>query len=676
MSDSECIVGIDLGTTNSEIAALVGDRVEVLVCGRSRILPSCVGLTPSGELLVGHSARNQQVVYPERTIRSIKRLMGSSEPIAIADRHFTPPEASSFILRELVSWADVALRRKVKKAVITVPAYFSDAERNATREAGALAGLEVVRILNEPTAASLAYGYGHSAGDQRIVMVYDLGGGTFDVSIVRTEASVTEVLATHGNTRLGGDDIDEMIVNRLLREFRDRHGVELEADNITARARLRVAAEQAKCELSSGPYARIREEALAQVGGLPLHLDFELARDEFESMIRPIVESTLDSVSRAMEDAHLQPGDLHAVLLVGGSTRIPLVSEVLARFTGITPTQEVHPELCVALGAGILAARIEGHDLDRILVDVSPYSFGISYLGLRGGTPYPYCYTPLIERNIPLPITRTKSYFTVQPNQDAVHIQVFQGEDEDALRNLLVGDFHVEGLKPTREPNEVLCRMQLDLDGILHVSAIEKLTGKSKRISIRGSLTPKSADEVRAAQAKLESLYRSRAVDDFTSQTGLPGMEEWTETETEIDEEDSGEVGMKYAAGAKNGAGPVDGAGAERRDRTVVGAGTENRAEAADEAWPPEAADERLPSGPTMGVPAAGDPVWRGLCTEADALLVRSRGLLPRLHDDDKEEAVDLNEAIVTAMDAGDREALIRARDQLKELLFFIQGNK
>jgi molecular chaperone DnaK (HSP70) len=664
MSDSECIVGIDLGTTNSEVAAIVGDRVQVLGRGGTRILPSCVGLTPSGELLIGHPARNQQVVYPERTLRSIKRKMGSSEPIAIADRRFTPAEASSLLLRELVSWATASLGREVKKAVITVPAYFSDAERNATREAGSLAGLEVVRILNEPTAASLAYGYGHGDGDQRIVMVYDLGGGTFDVSIVRTEASVTEVLATHGNTHLGGDDIDEMIVTRLLREFREQHGVELAADNITGRARLRAAAEQAKCELSSGPYARIREEALAQAGSRPLHLDFELARADFESMIRPLVESTLESVSRALGDAHLQPGDLDAVLLVGGSTRIPLVSEILTGYTGIAPTQEVHPELCVALGAGILAARIEGHDLDRVLVDVSPYSFGISYLGVRGGAAYPYCYSPLIERNLPLPITRTRSYVTAQPNQDAVHIQIFQGEDEDALRNLLVGDFHVEGLQPMYEPNEVLCRMQLDLDGILHVSAIEKVTGKSKRISIRGSLTPKSSEEVRAAQAKLESLYLSKAVDDAPSVSGLPGMVDWTEMEAEIDEDDLGEVGIENSAGAEYAAGMEDAAGTED------GAGTKQAV------WPPDAAAERFPSGFAKGVSVAVDPVWRGLCYEADALLARSRGLLPRLHDDDKEEAVDLNEAIVAAMGAGDRDALIRARDQLKELLFFIQGNK
>src|ERR1700736_5472894 len=274
---SDLIVGIDLGTTNSEIAAYAGDRVRVLGPEESKMLPSCVGIAPSGELLVGESARNQQMIYPERTVRSIKRKMGSSETVLLGDKGFTPQEISAVILRELVEWARRELRQPVERAVITVPAYFSDAQRNATREAGMMAGLEVVRILNEPTAASLAYGFGD--GERRTVMVYDLGGGTFDVSIVPIEGEVTEVLASHGNNRLGGDDFDDLLLEHLAREFHKEHGISLREGHRAAEARLWWAAENAKKQLSFEPHVRIREEALVTHQGKTLHLDLELSRD-------------------------------------------------------------------------------------------------------------------------------------------------------------------------------------------------------------------------------------------------------------------------------------------------------------------------------------------------------------------------------------------------------------
>ncbi len=411
---SDMVVGIDLGTTNSEIAAFVNGKVEVLGPEADRMLPSCVGFSPTGALLVGREARHQQLLYPNLTIRSIKRKMGSTEAVKLGEKEFTPQEISSLILRQLVEWAQGDLNQPIAKAVITVPAYFSDAQRNATREAGELAGLEVVRILNEPTAASLAYGFGDAA--HHTALVYDLGGGTFDVSIVSVEGDVTEVLASHGNNQLGGDDFDNLLVERLKREFQSRYGIDLQNGHAVARARLWWAAEEAKKKLSFEPYVRVREEALVTENGKPMHLDLELSRPEYEEMVRPLIESTLDSVSKALSDAQKSPSDIDAILLVGGSTRTPLIYRRLHELTGLEPRQDVHPDLCVALGAGVLASRLAGHGVERVLVDVSPFSFGPSYLGERGGFPYAHCYHPIIYRNTPLPVTRTESYSTAHPH--------------------------------------------------------------------------------------------------------------------------------------------------------------------------------------------------------------------------------------------------------------------
>src|SRR5712691_5010211 len=308
---NDVIVGIDLGTTNSEIAAFVDGQVRVLGPGETRMLPSSVGFSTSGELLVGEAARNQQALYPERTVRSIKRKMGTEQKVSLGGRDFLPQEISALILRQLVEWAELSVGERPAKAVITVPAYFSDAQRNATREAGALAGLEVVRILNEPTAASLAYGYGD--GSRHTALIYDLGGGTFDVSVVTVEGEITEVLASHGNNRLGGDDFDDLLAERLAQEFQKQHGVNLREGHAAAKARLWWAAEEAKKKLSSEPFVKIREEALAVEGGKPLHLEVEISRHDYENMIRPLVDSTLDSVSKALQDAGKKSSDLDAI---------------------------------------------------------------------------------------------------------------------------------------------------------------------------------------------------------------------------------------------------------------------------------------------------------------------------------------------------------------------------
>lgn len=599
---SDLIIGIDLGTTNSEVAAFHQGEVRVLGPGDMRILPSCVGFSASGELLVGEPARNQQALYPERTVRSIKRKMGLPEKVSLGDKEFTPQEISALIVSELAEWAAGVLGERPRKAVITVPAYFSDAQRNATREAGAFAGLEVVRILNEPTAASLAYGYGD--GTRHNVLIYDLGGGTFDVSVVTVEGDVTEVLASHGNNRLGGDDFDDVLADRLAQEFQKRHGIDVREKHPAAKARLWWAAEEAKKRLSFERYVKIREEALVIEKGTPLHLEMEISRDEYERLIRSLVESTLDSVSKALRDANKKSSDMDAILLVGGSTRTPLVTDLLIEHTGLTPRQDVHPDLCVALGAGVLASRLSGHSIERVLVDVSPYSFGISYLGERGGVAYPHCYRSIIRRNVPLPLTRTESYSTTHPYQTEAEIHVYQGDDEDALKNILVGDFHIDGLTPVDEPNELLCRMRLDLDGILEVTAVEKRTGKSRQVTIANATRAKTPDEIEAGRRRIRELYQ-RQSDDFHNDEAL--------------------------------------------DITAVEDGPAKKVVSID-----------------AGAVRAGQAT-------AD-LLERSRRLLGTMHAEDREEAINLNERIESALQSHNSAELADASLALRELLFFVEG--
>lgn len=600
---NEPIVGIDLGTTNSEIAAFVNGKAEVIGNEGRQMLPSCVGLSPSGELLIGEAARNQMLLYPDRTVKSVKRLMGSNQSVTLGDRTFSPPEISALILRELARWAQLRLGKPIKKAVITVPAYFSDAQRNATREAGELAGLEVVRVVNEPTAASLAYGLDSSGS--KTVMIYDLGGGTLDVSIVRIDGEVTEVLASHGNNHLGGDDFDQKLVDHLLELFRKQHNIDLRDQNPGAYARLWWAAEAAKKQLSFEPYTTVREESLIVVDGRPLNLEAEISRTEYEGMIRPLLEQTLDSASRALSDAGLVAGALDEILLVGGSTRTPMVLQLLESLCHKAPRQDLHPDLCVALGAGLLASRLAGHDVQRVLVDVSPFSFGPSYLGERDGYEYPHCYHPLIKRNTPLPVTRTEEYFTAMDFQTGVEIEVYQGDDPDAMRNVHVGHFHVEGLQPQEGPNAVLCRMRLDLDGILHVTAIEKKTGLSKHVKISGATLKRDAAEIIRGREDLERLFAGRL--------GTSVLEADDEQEADILAPEDDEV--------------------------------------AAEAAPAEQVSD-----------------------DAQRLIERCRAKMESMHDDDREEAVNLIEAVTSARQDKDAAALDAASKALSEFLFFIEG--
>jgi molecular chaperone DnaK len=613
----EVIVGIDLGTTNSEVAAFVDGQVRVLGSGNKNMLPSVVGISPGGELLVGEAARNQLVLYPERTVRSIKRMMGSDATVWLGDRSFTPPEISALILRDLAGSASRQLNRPVNKAVITVPAYFSDAQRQATREAARLAGLEAVRILNEPTAASLAYG----EGSRHTAMVYDLGGGTFDVSVVALEGDITEVLASHGNNRLGGDDFNDLLAEHLLSEFQSKYRIDLRSGHPVARARVWWAAEEAKRRLSFEPEVQVREEALATVDGKPLHLEIEITREKYEDMIRPLLDQTLDHMSKALSDAGKSPSDLDAILLVGGSTRTPLVGRLIEERTGLTPREEIHPDLCVALGAAVMASRLAGHQVERVLVDVTPYSFGVSFLGERGGVSYPHCYKPIIKRNSPLPVTRTERFFTSHPYQEEVDVQVYEGEDDDALRNILVGDYRVTGLTPMRDFNEVLCRMSLDLDGILSVTSIEKRSGLSKHITIARALEAKSEAEIAEARKRLETLYATREDDEL-----LDGYDDLPEDD-----------------------------GADEINAEVEG--VFDAASVPTEASAP--AEE-----------------WSAAESEGRQLIERSRGMLDRIHEEDREEAIDLNRAIEEAIERHDGTTLLQAVHGLREMLFFIEGRQ
>jgi len=494
------IVGIDLGTTNSGVAIVRNGAPQMLPHGDERIIPSVVGYSPAGQWLVGTPARNQYVLSPENTVRSIKREMGTDTRVQLAGRAFSPPEVSAFILRELKTIAERNLGETISDAVITVPAYFSDAARQATRDAGQIAGFNVRRIINEPTAAALAYGL-NQAADQ-LVLVYDLGGGTFDVSLVELMGGVVEVRASHGNTRLGGDDFDQRLAEAIAARFAKDHGVDLREDR-RAWARLLRAAEMAKIEMSSHPFAWIKEEYVAEKRGVPLHLEYEVSRHDFVAAVGDLWDQTLDSVDRVMEDAHVTPEEISQVLLVGGSTRIPAVWELVANYLDTEPHMSINPEEAVALRAGVQAAIIAGEPIDAILVDVTPHSLGIAVAEIRLGRLIPDRYSVLIRRNTTIPVTKEEVYSTVHPEQDTVEIKAYQGESPIASENTLLEKFLITDLEP-EHPGElarVTVRFDFDVNGILEVTAQDRRTGQQKQITVEASLARLSEDEIVDAQA-------------------------------------------------------------------------------------------------------------------------------------------------------------------------------
>jgi molecular chaperone DnaK len=502
---NQTIIGIDLGTTNSEVAVVREGRVEVLqVSPGVRILPSVVGLAEDGSLLVGEPARNQYPLHPDRTIRSIKRRMGEYTSVHMAGKDYSPQEISAMILRRLREIAEAHLGEPIGKAVITVPAYFSDAQRQATREAGEIAGLEVVRIINEPTAAALAYESKHSGA--RKALVYDLGGGTFDVSVVNLESDVVEVLASHGNNHLGGDDFDQQVVNHVVEHLQKTHEIDVRTQPLVM-ARLQRAAEGAKIALSDQPYALLTEEYLCEKEGLPIHLSLEISRGEYEEMIEPYIAETIEAVHVALSGAGLTVADINEVLLVGGATRTPLVQRRLERELGMQPRADVDPDLCVAMGAAIQAAVIAGVQAPTVLVDVTPYTFGTSALSDFQGEEYPYCYVPLIRRNTPIPVSKSEGFCTLYDGQRAVEVNVYQGEDPDALNNISLGRFLIEGLRDAPAGNPIVTTFSLDVNGILQVTSREKETGLQHSITIDNAISRFTGDKLSAARGRIDELF-------------------------------------------------------------------------------------------------------------------------------------------------------------------------
>jgi molecular chaperone DnaK len=518
----ETIVGIDLGTTNSEIALVREGKPFVIEEDGDPILPSFVGLGPDGKLLVGQAARNQWVLAPERTIKSIKRKMGQDVKVQLGDQEYRPQEISAMILRALKERAERQLGQPVKKAVITVPAYFNDAQRQATREAGELAGLEVVRILNEPTAASLTYDPGQR--ELRRLLVYDLGGGTFDCSIVQAQEGVVEVLSSHGDTQLGGDDFDELLLKHICDRFQEHHGVDLRA-NLASRARVLRAAEEAKKHLSYHPFARVEEEFIAEKDGQALHLSMEINRDDYEALIRPLIDRTVDFLQRALDDARLTAVNIDKVVLVGGSTRTPLVSRLLEERLRQPAHQEVNPDLCVAMGAAIQGAIIAGDNVGAVLVDITPHSLGIKCLDDSTGFLFGYRFAPIIHRNTSLPASRSEVFHTFRDRQTEVEIDVYQGENEDVRRNHRVGRFLVQGLAPVQAGNPIVVQLDLNLDGMLKVSAREKATGLQKQVTIENALARFEREEQSEARARLDALWVGSGAEseDGLDEEGLGG---------------------------------------------------------------------------------------------------------------------------------------------------------
>ena len=472
---NEFIVGIDLGTTNSELAAVLDGEIKVIPIHGNPIMPSCVGIDPAGKLIVGQAAKNQLVAAPESTIQSIKRKMGSDAKVRLGEKEFSPEEISSFILLELKQEGERQLGRSIRKAVITVPAFFNEQQRKATQVAGELAGLEVVRILNEPTAAALAYG-GTKEGET--MLVYDLGGGTFDVSVVTVEAGVVEVKASHGDTHLGGDDFDQLLVEHAVAAFKRQHNLDLHQDLKTLR-RLKVAMERAKCRLSDEPCVTVREEYLDGQH----HLDLEIMRDEYEAMILPWMEKTLTCLHQSLNDAKLGPKDISKVMLVGGATRTPLVQRLLQHKLGLEPRFEINPDLIVAMGAAVQGGVLAGEKSRSILVDITPHTFSTIAV-VHGYDESRLACVPIIPRNTPLPASKAELFATCYDNETQIKVTAYQGEAAAPEGNSLIGDFMVEGLSPVPAGNQVIIHFDLDLNGMLKVTATEKATGLVKTVTM------------------------------------------------------------------------------------------------------------------------------------------------------------------------------------------------
>lgn len=480
------IIGIDLGTTNSVVAVIEGGEPTVINNTEgNRTTPSIVAFKEDGELLVGDLAKRQAVMNPERTIGSIKRYMGTDRKVKIGDKEYTPQQISAFILSKLKKDAENYLGEEVTQAVITVPAYFQDAQRQATKDAGRIAGLEVLRIINEPTAAAMAYGL-DKIEKHETILVYDLGGGTFDVSILDIGDGVFEVKATSGNTRLGGDDFDKRIIDYVVKEFKAKEGVDLSQDK-QAMQRLKEAAENAKKELSNVVSTNINLPYVTLTSSGPKHLDVTLTRAKFDELTKDLVEATLGPTRTALSDAGLKPEDIDRILLVGGSTRIPAVQEAIKKFFGKEPHKGINPDECVAIGAAIQAGVLGGEVHDIVLLDVTPLSLGIE---VEGGL-----FNKVIERNTTIPTKASRIYTTAADFQTAVTIHVLQGERTMAKDNISLGMFNLEGIPAARRGvPQIEVTFDIDANGIVNVSAKDKATGRENKITVTGSKSLSEAE--------------------------------------------------------------------------------------------------------------------------------------------------------------------------------------
>ncbi len=497
------VIGIDLGTTNSCVAVKEGDNVTVIPNPEGqRTTPSVVAFTKDGEILVGQLAKRQAIVNPDRTIISIKRSMGTDKTVTVDGKAYTPQQISAMILQKLKKDAEEYLGTAVTDAVITCPAYFTDAQRQATKDAGTIAGLNVLRIINEPTAACLAYGVNLEKGDHKI-MVYDLGGGTFDVSILDVGDGVFEVLSTAGDNLLGGDDWDNAVVEWLAAEFKKSDGIDLLKDKMASQ-RLREAAEKAKIELSLMQETTISLPFITADANGPKHLELKLTRAKFEDLTRSLLDKTIAPVKTAMKDAGLEPSQINKILLVGGSTRMPMVQKLVTELMGKEPTKGINPDECVAMGAAIQGAILAGEQQGIVLVDVTPLSLGLETLG--------GVFTKIIDKNTAIPVSKSQVFTTAADNQPQVEIHVLQGERAMAGDNVSLGRFFLDGIKPApRGIPQIEVTFDIDANGIVNVTAKDKATGKAQNITIQSSrLSDEEIEKMRRDAEINESADKKR----------------------------------------------------------------------------------------------------------------------------------------------------------------------